>query len=78
MIISDKQEALKAVQIDGFQLEHMSDNLKNDKEIVLLAIDNNGNALKYASEALKNDKEFFLKILQMLIIRLQDSEMIIA
>jgi hypothetical protein len=45
------------VQIDGYALANLSDELKADKEVVMAAVKNNGYALEYASDELKADKE---------------------
>ncbi len=56
-VITDKTEALVAVNNAGYALENASDELKADKEVVMAAVKNNGHALEHASDELKADKE---------------------
>ena len=60
--ITDKTEALAAVNNDGFALEHVSDELKADKEVVMAAVKNDGDALEYASDELQADPEILALI----------------
>ena len=60
--ITDKTEALAAVNNDGAALEHASDELKADKEVVMAAVKNNGYALQFASDELKADPEILALI----------------
>ena len=55
--ITDKEEALKAVEQDGLKLEECSDELRNDKDVVLEAVRNREKAMKFVSEDLRNDEE---------------------
>ena len=57
-----REEALKLVKEDGFQLEDVAEEFKKDKEIVLAAINSIKNIaadsrtiLEYASESLKKE-----------------------
>ncbi len=59
-IVYDKNVALSMVSKNGYQLKHLSEELRNDKEVVITAAYNNGGSLIYASEELKNDREFLL------------------
>ena len=66
-----REEALKLVKEDGFQLEDVAEEFKKDKEIVLAAINSIKNIaadsrtiLEYASESLKKDKEIVLAAVQ--------------
>ena len=56
-IITDREEILEAVRIDGFTLQDADDTLKADREVVLEAVRIDGEALEYASEELQNDPE---------------------
>eukprot|EP00434_Breviolum_minutum_P038358 symbB.v1.2.034022.t1/scaffold4317.1/size41413/3 len=57
---NDKEEALRAVQKNGYALGFVSRQLQNDREVVLAAVQQNGLALEKASDALRNDKEVVL------------------
>ncbi len=46
---STKQEVIDAVEQDGRELVHASEELKNDRETVLAAVTRHGDAFKYAS-----------------------------
>ena len=61
---NDKEEVLKAVSENGYELENASDELKADREIVLAAVQNDGRALQYASEELKADREIVMAAVQ--------------
>ena len=56
----DKEEALKLVEDNGFELENLSGELKKDREVVLVAVQQNGNAIHFADEQYKKDKEVVL------------------
>jgi hypothetical protein len=60
-IKSDRELALKLVEIDGNTLYDLDIAFRNDKEIVMKAISNSMRVLELASEKIKNDYE----ILQM-------------
>ena len=47
MNITNRNEALDAVTLDGLALQNVSPELKRDREIVLAAFNNNGLALQY-------------------------------
>ena len=55
--ISNKKEALIAVQQDGYNLEYVSDELRADKEVVIAAVQQDKFALQFASDDLKIDEE---------------------
>ncbi len=55
--ISNKKEALIAVQKDGYNLEYVSDELRADKEVVIAAVQQDKFALQFASDDLKIDEE---------------------
>ena len=60
-IITDREEMLEAVKIDGKALEYASDTLKADREVVLEAVREYGcYALQYADDTLKADRELVL------------------
>ena len=44
-----KEIALSTVDINGLELEHVSDELKDDKEVVFAAVRQDGYSFKYAS-----------------------------
>ena len=52
-----REEALKLVQEDGFELENLPEEFKKDKEIVLAAVECDGYALNCVDESLKKDRE---------------------
>lgn len=54
---SDIRVASVAIELDGANLEHASDSLKDNKELVLRAIGNNTQSLRYASKRLCDDRE---------------------
>ena len=54
---NDKEQVLKAVSENGFDLQYASDELKADREIVLAAVQENGYALEYADDSLKEDED---------------------
>ena len=60
--ITDKTEALVAVNYAFSALEHVSDELKADKEVVMAAVKSTGYALQYASDELKTDPEILALI----------------
>jgi hypothetical protein len=49
----DYDVALKAVEIDGFNLKYLPDRLKDDDTIVQIAIENDEEFIEFASERLK-------------------------
>lgn len=53
----DLDVAFKAIQENGANLQHVSDNLKNNKILVLKALEDNMFALKHISDNLLNNKE---------------------
>tara|TARA_B100000035_G_C20946836_1_gene530146 strand:- start:7 stop:660 length:654 start_codon:yes stop_codon:yes gene_type:complete len=55
--ISNKKEALIAVQQNGYNLEYVSDELRADKEVVIAAVQQDKFALQFASDDLKIDEE---------------------
>ena len=55
MKITDKNEALIAVEQNGFALQYVSNRLQDDPEIVKIALEENGWALQYASDRLQDD-----------------------
>ena len=55
-----KEEAIKAVSIDGMLLYEVDEYLKDDEDIVLAAI-RNGGLLEQASARLENSTEFVLE-----------------
>jgi len=55
--ITNKQEALDAVNIDGMRLDECSDNLRNDKDVAIAAVKNREKAMMFVSEKLKSDKD---------------------
>jgi len=55
---SDRAFVLKAVAYDGYNLEYVSEKLRNDKEIVLKAIESFSEVLKFSGESLQNDRAF--------------------
>lgn len=60
----DKEVVLKAVEMNGNNLEHASDRLKDDKEVVLKSIQYNGLCLSHAGEKLKDDREVVKKAIE--------------
>jgi hypothetical protein len=44
-----------------FDLEYLSDELKNNKELILYLVEKNGDILQYASDALKDDYDVVLE-----------------
>ena len=57
---NNKEEVLKEVRKDGYNLKFTSDRLKNNPEIVLEAIKSTSYALKFAPDKFKNDREFIM------------------
>lgn len=55
--ITNKQEALDAVMIDGMRLEECSVNLRNNKDVVIAAVKNREKAMMFVSEELKCNKD---------------------
>ena len=67
-IMNDKQEALRAVQADGWKLEQVSDALKHDFDVVLAAIQQEPWAVEYASfELRKSDKRVYLEVFRQVV-----------
>jgi hypothetical protein len=60
-VITDKEEALTEVALDGMALQLTSPGLQTDRKVVLKAVATNGRALRYASPALKTDSAFVLE-----------------
>ena len=60
MTITNKEDALRAVQADGMSLADCSPDLQADRDVVLAAVSQYGSALAYASAVLKNDREVVL------------------
>ena len=52
--ITDRNEALEAVEEDGFYFQYLSERLKDDEQIVLEAVKRWSHSLQYASERLKD------------------------
>ena len=48
---------MKAVELSGWVLEHVSDELKADKEVVMAAVKKDSDALQFSSDELKADEE---------------------
>ncbi len=53
----DRDVALVAVEKNGYNLSHLSDELKDDKEVVSVAVKQQGMALEYVSDRLRDDEE---------------------
>lgn len=58
-IKSNKKVVLKAVSLDGRNLEYAADELQNDKEVVFVAVSNDSKSISYASESILNDLNFY-------------------
>ena len=58
-----REEALKLVQEDGFELDNLPEEFKKDREIVLAAVQGWEDALDYADESRQNDPDI-LAIIQ--------------
>jgi len=56
----DKEEVLKVISEDLYELENAPDALMADQEFVLAAVQQDGYALQYANDALKADREIVL------------------
>ena len=56
-----REEALKLVQEDGWNLKNLPEEFKKDKEIVLAAVQQDSYALRFADDSLKNDLAFVKK-----------------
>ena len=56
----NRDEFLKAVKEDPYQIENAEAAFKKDKEIVLIAVSQNGSVLEYAHASLKKDREVVL------------------
>lgn len=61
-IISKKDEALKEVEKNAFNLRFVSNILKDDKEVVEKALEKNSLSIQFASNRLKSDKKFLMKL----------------
>ena len=61
--ITDKEEALKAVEQDGMKLKECSDELRNDKDVVITALMNRERAMEFVPEELKYDEEVLRRAL---------------
>lgn len=51
------KEALAKIEKSGFNLEHLSDDMKNNEKVVMAAVMKDGNALRYASKEMKNNAQ---------------------
>ena len=60
-IITDREEMLEAVKINGWMIKNASDSLKADREVVLEAVKQVGTALEYADDTFKADREVVLE-----------------
>lgn len=56
-IRNNKAVVLKALEVDGLNLQYASDELRDDYAVVMEAVRNNGLALQYASKRLKNNED---------------------
>ena len=56
-----REEALKLVQEDAWNLQDLPEEFKKDKEIVLAAVQQDSYALRFADDSLKNDLAFVKK-----------------
>jgi hypothetical protein len=56
---NEKEIAIAAVNIDGWQLENYPEFLDDD-DVVLAAVKNEGASIQFASERLKSDKKTVL------------------
>ena len=54
---SERDVALAAVTLDGYELQYVKDEFKADPDIVLAAVQHEGRALYYAASELKGDLE---------------------
>ena len=61
---NNKQFVLQIVRMDGMQLEHANDELKNNIDTVIAAIDQNIEAFEFASKDIKSDKRIVLKLVK--------------
>jgi hypothetical protein len=48
---------MTVVELSGWALEFVSDELKADKEVVMAAVKEEGDALQFSSDELKADEE---------------------
>jgi len=60
----DKEEALKLVEENGFELENLSGELKKDREVVLVAVQQNGLAIQFAETSLQCDSEIVFSAIE--------------
>lgn len=63
-LISNREEAIDLVSKNGFNLEKLSDNLKDNQLIVSLAIESQPRAIKFASKRLRSDKSIVMEALK--------------
>ena len=56
-----REEALKLVQEDAWNLQDLPEEFKKDKEVVLEALQQDGFVFEYADDSLKNDLAFVKK-----------------
>jgi len=62
--IDNKEEAIKFVQKDGYNLRYVAEYLRDDQEVVMAAVQAKGYALQYASDRLKDDPGVVLAAVQ--------------
>ena len=70
----NRDEFLKAVKEDPYQIENADEAFKKDKEIVLAAVKGNGSVLEYVHDSLKKDKEVLTIFLSPMIIKITSPE----
>lgn len=58
---NNKNQVMVKLEEKGFNLEFVSDTLKDDFEVVMEAVKNRGWNLQFASDRLKNDPEVVLE-----------------
>ncbi len=71
-IKSNKKVVLKAVSLDGRNLEYAAEELQNDKEVVYAAVFNDNSSIQYASEEIINDLNFYEILTQIQGINIQN------
>jgi len=64
VILMNKNEALRIVEKDAFELKNLPGHFKKDKEIVLKAVKEKTAALEYADKTLKKDGKFILEAMK--------------
>ena len=58
--VTNRNQVLNDVTVNGYDLRHVSPELRNDREIVLATVNNYGYALLFTFSDLRRDREIVI------------------